>query len=426
MKKEEENIQPDSPFRQHALEYINVSRTLDDIIQVTSPLSWLILFTVWIILATIILWTIFGSIEVRVSGPGLLLSENQKIESIFSPQTGGYIRNTSVYLGDLVKENQVVAELYNPELESEIQTTKDYIKNLQNQYLKLLEQAKIAIASSQDALNHQKQETENTIRASEKKVSELEILLNIQEAAFKKGITTIIELTRIRVDYLAASQDLQNQKKSLFDYSIAERNYEENWKEQLRTLNLKIIEQQNKLQNFLGKLQVSTKIRSPVTGIITSVQIKPGDFLAQGTVAFQIATLSKGVETWVYIPAEDGKRVTKGMRAHVSPSTIRVLEFGNIIGEVTFVDHLPSTPESMQNILKNKSLVDTFLKSGPVIMVRIKLLQNLHNPSGLQWTSSNGPSYHVTAGTLVKADMMTEKQSPLSLVLPFLKKVSGE
>ena len=136
----------------------------------------------------------------------------------------------------------------------------------------------------------------------------------------------------------------------------------------------------------------------------------------------KIENSTVNLEAIAFLPILDGKNVTNGMRALVSPSTVRSLQYGSLVGEVIDVDNLPSTPESMQEKLKNKSLVDEFLKNGPVIMVRIKLIPEPKNRSGLVWTSSKGPPNIITPGTLVKITITTKNQTPASLIFPFLNK----
>jgi hypothetical protein len=139
----------------------------------------------------------------------------------------------------------------------------------------------------------------------------------------------------------------------------------------------------------------------------------------------EMATETQGLEAIVFISADVGKRVRKGMRSKVTPSTVTAFEYGSIEGIVTDVGNFPSTPESMQSILNNKSLVDTFLMNGPVIMVRVQLIADAATYSGLKWTSSSGPTYIITTGTLVQAEVMTSSQSPISFFIPFLKKTVG-
>lgn len=74
-----ETPEPQSPFRQQALEYIATPKPLDDLIQVTSPLAWVLGLGLWLILASIVSWLFWGTIVTHVNGKGLLLTNNEAI-----------------------------------------------------------------------------------------------------------------------------------------------------------------------------------------------------------------------------------------------------------------------------------------------------------------------------------------------------------
>jgi HlyD family secretion protein len=47
------------------------------------------------------------------------------------------------------------------------------------------------------------------------------------------------------------------------------------------------------------------------------------------------------------------------------------------------------------------------------------------NFSGYRWTSPEGPPIAVKSGTLCTADIVVDRQRPVSLVIPVLKKTLG-
>jgi len=46
-------------------------------------------------------------------------------------------------------------------------------------------------------------------------------------------------------------------------------------------------------------------------------------------------------------------------------------------------------------------------------------------PSGFQWSSSQGPPFGISSGTLCKARAITRQVRPIELVLPLLRKFFG-
>jgi HlyD family secretion protein len=128
----------------------------------------------------------------------------------------------------------------------------------------------------------------------------------------------------------------------------------------------------------------------------------------------------------VYIPAgSGGKKVEPGMKIQVSPATVKRDEFGYIFGQVSWVSPYPATRESMLSILGNEALVKQFSKTMPPIVVHATLLTDPKTPSGLKWSSRQGPPFRITTGTIVSAEVVVREQRPISLVIPYMKKVFG-
>ena len=113
------------------------------------------------------------------------------------------------------------------------------------------------------------------------------------------------------------------------------------------------------------------------------------------------------------------------MRARISPSTMRVEEYGYIIGEVKSVADFPSTPEGLERTLRNSNLVATLTGRRRPIEVVVRLGLDDKTPSGYDWSSSQGPPVQVFTGTLCAASVEVAAKRPAEYVLPFLKQLVG-
>ena len=125
----------------------------------------------------------------------------------------------------------------------------------------------------------------------------------------------------------------------------------------------------------------------------------------------------------VFVPSHDGKRVRRGMRVMVNPSTVKAADFGSMLGIVTSVSEYPATQQGLARTVANEKLVQDLMKGGPPIQIIVKLLPDASNHSGFRWTSSRGPNVKITSGTLCNAHIVVEEVPPVSYVIPFLKKV---
>ena len=78
----------------------------------------------------------------------------------------------------------------------------------------------------------------------------------------------------------------------------------------------------------------------------------------------------------------------------------------------------PVTQDEMFLLLENQSLVDTLRTGGDQLRVDVKLQSDPATPSGFKWSSSEGPPFGVTRGTLCTATFVLGEERPMSLVLP--------
>jgi HlyD family secretion protein len=76
----------------------------------------------------------------------------------------------------------------------------------------------------------------------------------------------------------------------------------------------------------------------------------------------------------------------------------------------------------MLRALRNEDLVKSLCAGGAPIVVTIALSPDRATPSGYRWSSGSGPPIAIQSGTICSAAVVIRKQTPASLVLPFLKK----
>lgn len=85
------------------------------------------------------------------------------------------------------------------------------------------------------------------------------------------------------------------------------------------------------------------------------------------------------------------------------------------------VDAYVSSTESLQEQLGNDSLVEAFLKNGPVIGVTCRLVTDNNTQSGYYWSSAKGSSLMIEENTLVESSVVIEEKRPINMLIPYLK-----
>ena len=99
-------------FRQAALERLSTPDRLDELIEVTSPRSWLSLVAVVGLLAAVAAWGVYGSVSSVVRGEGMLIREGS-LQTVDSP-VSGKVDALFVRLGDDVEPGQLIARIIEP------------------------------------------------------------------------------------------------------------------------------------------------------------------------------------------------------------------------------------------------------------------------------------------------------------------------
>lgn len=105
-------------FRQEALERLRSPDQLDKLFAPTTPMSWIALVTVLLLVLSALVWSVFGVIATKVNGTGLIIDAQGVIN--ISHATGGRLAELWVKSGDMVRRGQVLATVEQPDLEAQI------------------------------------------------------------------------------------------------------------------------------------------------------------------------------------------------------------------------------------------------------------------------------------------------------------------
>jgi HlyD family secretion protein len=169
----------------------------------------------------------------------------------------------------------------------------------------------------------------------------------------------------------------------------------------------------------------ASQVTSPYLGRVIEVVSNVGDLIGPGARLVTLEEMNAPIDTVLYIPAAEGKKVQPGMEVRVSPTTVKAEEYGFMIGKVTKVSEYPVTPEGLMRVLRNDSLAQTLASAGAPIEVKVQLIPDPTTPSGFRWSSSKGPPIKVASGTLCSGQVVVQKKRPISYVLPIFKSALG-
>lgn len=119
---------------------------------------------------------------------------------------------------------------------------------------------------------------------------------------------------------------------------------------------------------------------------------------------------------YLFVNQDDAAGVAPGMKVDVDVSTAPSQSFGVVRGKVETVSGAPISPQEMDVLLSNDGLVEQFSQDGPPILATVAL-DRADTPTGLRWSTGNGPDFPLNPGALVTADVQQGEQAVLDVIL---------
>ena len=180
------------------------------------------------------------------------------------------------------------------------------------------------------------------------------------------------------------------------------------------------------LQDMQFQLSQSSVITASYSGNIVGLSIHRDQYVQPGSVLGNIVSDAEGASSVIlYVPIENGKQITAGMEADISPTTVNREEYGYIIGRVRSVSVHAVSQERMMSTLQNQQLVQAFGGQSAVIEVEVELLRNAETISGYQWSTPKGAPLKIAAGTICIGEVRILSKRPVDMVVPFIRRLFG-
>jgi multidrug resistance efflux pump len=161
-----------------------------------------------------------------------------------------------------------------------------------------------------------------------------------------------------------------------------------------------------------------SQIRSPISGLVESVLVSSGDFVQRGQ---KLASISeqvnndKATECLLFVPLNRIQAIRKGQTVNVFPRSVDKTRYGNLTGVVAFISEYPVTFQRLRDVLGNDELAHSVIENGEHYQVEIILRRSMQNPTGYEWTVSNGPSKSFGTLTLCNAEILIDEYRPIEV-----------
>jgi HlyD family secretion protein len=402
-------------FRKAALDKLSSPERLDTLMQVTSPLSWVALYTIGGILIAVIFWSIFATIPERVDGQGILIGGGS-LREIRAPGDGTLL-TLSAGVGDVVKPDQVVGELSG-------QGADEVISAAQVRYNEALAERDASLVDDTQQISQTRANIANyqaDIKGVRAQLEAIEADLASKRALLEKGLVTKSRVQQLEQQALglrgkvtALQTQINGQRSVLVSIEQRRRNRETG-----------VVLAQENLDQALSTVASRTRLISRVGGRVIEVKKRVGDRVGNGEVVAIVEPSSSSFEPIVYVSADSGKRIAVGMEAEISPANVKREEYGFMKGKVSRVGDYPASPELILATTANEALAAQFSMGGAKFEVRAALVESPKTPSGFTWSSSEGPPFRVVGGTPVNMSVIVDRRAPITYVIPIIRSALG-
>jgi HlyD family secretion protein len=428
-------------FRKVALERASSPEQLDQLITITTPLGWLSLLAIGILLVVTIIWGIYGSIPTQVQGQGILLQKEGLVS--IQAQNAGKVTRLDVEIGDVVEADQVVARLQQDDVLDQLNKAQLDLNNLETSFGEKKkadgEAGKIQLAKlQQDRVNQNQQikNSENQLSAQQAFKQQQQQLKAGYQKLVNEGVVSKNKIVEIENDIVKIDQnintiklDIERAKNQLNSIDLEIKKLESTGTMDELTYTQKVEKAKLDIKNLQSKFAESSQVVSPYPGRVVEIPKKVGDLVNPGTTLVVMEKIGEGndLEMVAYFSPMVGKQIQRGMNAQISPTTVKREEYGSMEGIISSVDKYPSTFTTVMKTLQNDTLAQMLVANSAPIKVTADFIPDPNTASGYKWTSRGGPPIQVDSGTMCFVTVTVQDQAPITLVIPLLKKyILGE
>ena len=238
-----------------------------------------------------------------------------------------------------------------PGIRDQILTAEDKVSDLISRYRQQCEFAKRDVGLLERAFSEQRTALRQTNGDLKAQLELLRKRLKDQTHLVQLGLITETKALNTQIEIDNRKKEIRQNNDQIKQLSIQTLQNKNRIQENLLQLETTLKSAKDELQGFQDSLTKDARAISFYSGRILSVEVALGDVVQTGDRIMTVEMTgqhSRFLEAVLYFPATQGKRILPGMRAHVSPSTVKRDQYGSIIGLVIDVSAFPSSPEAMK------------------------------------------------------------------------------
>ena len=412
-----------SIFRQSSLERLNSPEEVDQLMQITSARSWLVLTALILLLIAFVLWGLLGRVSTTIMGNGAIVRRGG-VHNVMTTG-GGLLADLTVQPGDHIRAGQLVAHVEQPAMVEKLTLARQALAEGERARADTrgvnMEQARLQIGAIERKLQNASQQ----ITRLDEQIKLAEEQVRTTDGLLKKGLVTRRQTVDARQQLAALQGERANTMAETNQLQSDRYGWEKKAAEQDVILKEKVLELQANVAEAEKELEEKSRVVSTYDGEVIELKTYSGERIEAQTPVLSLQSSDNNLEVVAYIPSLRAKEVRAGMDAEISPSIVKREEYGFMRGKVRDVGAFPATKAALMRNFENENLMSALTGDGPVTEVQIEMSRDTATVSGFRWSSSKGPPIELSGGMLCSLQIVTQRQRPVALLLPFVKHEVG-
>lgn len=414
-------------FRQVALDKLSSPDQLDNLLQVTSPRAWVSLVGIALLVTTLVVWSVLGSLPTKLPAQQCILVKSGGVATVTS-SAAGRLSDLAVEPGDKVVRGQIIGRIDQYELLQKIKASEERLKEVQAQYTQVQAVAQQAKLLREATLSQQAQNLTAQVAAARQKLKLVKERIASQTSLYEQGLITKQTLISSQLELTSTLLEEETVKSQLKQIEVTRLDAQKQSENEVVQARNQVDDAKRTISAMLREAKNSTLIVSAYNGRVVEVKVAEGQLVERGSGLISIEASGQDIneiEAYIYLPAADGKKVKNAMKVEISPSTTKREEFGFLPANITNVADYPSTDQGLMRVFGNEKVVQQLTGTLPPIQIIASLKPSLNTPSHYEWSTREGPPFAIQSGTLCSASITLSEQRPITLVMPILKKTLG-
>jgi HlyD family secretion protein len=410
-------------FRKASLERLSSPEELDQVITISVSGGWAALIAILLFCAAAGVWGVAGRLPTTATGSGMIVSTGGVLTVV--SRGSGIVRSVDVAVGQHVEANQVLALIAQPALADRVRGMTDELQAMVRRHQQDLKLKAQETAIRLEALARQRTNTERAIKEFQEQARLAAERIPIMEQLYAKGLVTNQQVLASREKLVELNGDVEDRAAQLKQFEAQAFELESQRATLDADAQLDLDSRKRQIAAASSEQALQETVTTPYAGAVVEVKVSPGGSVGTGTPVLTIQPDADTLEVLTYISSLQAKDIRKGLDARISPSQVKREEYGFMWGKVAFVADYPATAAAVMRNIQNDQLLQTLTGRGPVTEVRVTLERDPSTTSGFRWSSARGPSLRISPGTIVSAEIVTDRRAPISLVVPILRQTLG-